>query len=435
MSNEVLINDNASVAYLPGFSAVVTTEKKVKAHTSPVQKVTGSTEIAPWGDDNLFPQNVTTLAEKTFIPTVINWQVRALGTKLVYGIEEIDEATGKAKFKRKKDPVVEAFLRRTNIQRYIIEGASDLYWFANVFPEMILSNDRNEIVSLAAQEATNCRFTKQNPNTGLVEEVCVNANWDNGGNYENSHKIPVIDPYYDPVTALRERKEFKYIYPVSFPSPGKTYYQLVSWDSVRKNGWLELASLIPTWKKALMKNQIIIKYHIEVPEYYWSWKYPNWEKMTVVEKTSARTTELENFNSFLKGEENAGRSIMTTSKFDDIRNVAYPGWKITAIDDKIQDGKYIEDSQEASSHLMFAIGLDSTLIAAAPGKGMGAGSGSDKRVAFNIYMQLQQANEHLLLEPLHFIRDYNGWNSEYIFKLERSVITTLDAGTETKPTA
>lgn len=429
----VIINEAASVSYLPKVGAVVTTSKP-KAHTTPVQTVVGN-EYAPWGDDNLFPQNVVTLAEKTFIPSVINWQVRALGTKLQYGIEEVDD-NGRTTFKRVKDPQVEEWLRRSNFGRYIVEAGSDFYWFMNAFPEIVLSNDRSQIVSVCAQEASYCRYQKQNPNTGLSEYVYINANWDNGGTVENSAKVPVIDPYYDPVTALRERKDsFKYIYPISFPSPGKSYYQVAPWDSIRKNGWLEIASLIPTWKKSLMSNQLNIKYHIDVPEYWWKWKYSNWDKMTPIERKSAINDELTNFNNFFQGASNAGNSMMTQSKFDEISRTKYPGWEIKAIDDKLADGKYIEDSQEASSHLMFALGLDSTLIAAAPGKGMGAGSGSDKRVAFNIYMQLQQTNEHLLLEPLRFVQMYNNWNPEYVFKLERSVITTLDKGTETQTIA
>ena len=431
---DVLINHNASVTYLPRHGAVVLDKSATKTKpTAPAVKASGSGLIAPWGDDNLFPQNVLGKAEKTFLPSVIQWQVRAMGSRLIYGIEEIDAATGEEKFRRVKDPVVEAWLKRTNIGRYCVETASDLYWWGNMFPELILSNDRSEIVSISAQEAMYCRWEVQNQSTGLVDNCYINANWDNGGTEANSTVVKVIDPYYDPVGSLKARKEFKYIYPLSFPSPGKTYYQLVSWDSVRKNGWLEIAALIPTWKKALMQNQVSIKYHIEIPEYYWSWKYKDWHKMSQAQQTNARSTELSEFNSFLTGEEKAGKSIMTTSKFDEGTNTKYPGWTITALDDKIKDGKYIEDSQEASAHILFAVGLDGTLIGSAPGKGFGAGSGSDKRVAFNMYMELQQPNEDLILEPLHFIRDYNGWNPEYKFKFKRNQISTLDSGNETKP--
>jgi hypothetical protein len=314
-----------------------------------------------------------------------------------------------------------------------MEAASDLYWFYNAFPEIILSNDRSKVVSISAQEAMNSRWSKQNPK-GIIEKCFINANWADGGKIDSPETVivPVIDPYYDPVSAVQQRKEFKYIYPISFPTPGKTYYQLASWHSVYRNKWLSFAAKIPAFKEAIMKNQISIKYHIEVPDYYWSWKYQDWAKMSTDERTKVRTTELTEFNKVLQGETNAGRSIMTTSRWDEVTKTKYPGWSITTIDDKYKDGTYIEDSQEASSHLLFALGIDGTLIGNSPGKGMGAGSGSDKRVAFNLYINMCLAHEHLILEPLNFIRRYNGWNPKIRFRIARKEITTLDQGKETK---
>jgi hypothetical protein len=317
-----------------------------------------------------------------------------------------------------------------------MEAGSDFYWFYNYFPEMIVSNDRSKIVSISAQEASFCRWEKPNSSTGLVERCYINANWDNGGKEDSPETIvvPVLDPYYDPVGNLKARKDgFKYIYPVSYPSPGNSFYQLAPWDSLRKNGWLELASMIPKWKKALMKNQLSIKYHIEIPEYYWRWKYKTWDEMGQDQQVAARKKEMTEFNDFLTGEENAGKSVMTSSKFDAGSNTKYPGWTITVLDDKMKDGTYIEDSQEASAHILFALGVDGTLIGNSPGKSMGAGSGSDKRVAFNQYIILRKAEEDLILEPLNFIRKYNGWDPELRFRIVRQEITTLDKGKETTP--
>lgn len=439
VDKRVLIDEPTGVAFLFDSSAVVKTGMKFPAApTAPSVKPIGSRLIATWGDDNLFPQNVKKLADLTFIPAVISMQVRALYGTLEYGEEIYDAATKSYVFTPSTDPAVDDFLKRTNINRYLIEAASDYYWFGNVFPEIILTNDRSAIASISIQEAMFSRFEKQNIKTGLVDYCYINANWDNGGKEDdlNTTKVPVIDPYYDPVGALQTRKDsFKYIYPLSFPTPGSTFYQVVPWDSVRKSGWLEIASLIPKWKKALMTNQLSIKYHIEVPEYYWSWKYKNWTELTNDERLKTIKNELKNFNEFFSNPDNSGRSFMTQSKFDAERNVSYPGWKITALDDKISDGKYIDDSNEASSQLLFALGVDGTLIGTTPGKAMGAGSGSDKRVAYNMYMQLRQADEDIVFEPLHFIRDYNGWNPKLKFRFRRRDIVTADTGKSTKPVA
>ncbi len=80
-----------------------------------------------------------------------------------------------------------------------------------------------------------------------------------------------------------------------------------------------------------------------------------------------------------------------------------------------------------------ALGLDPTLIGTAPGKGMGAGSGSDKRVALNIYTSMVLAHADIVLEPFHFIRDYNEWNPLIEFKMRKMLINTLDSGKQTTP--
>ncbi|MNH20583.1 hypothetical protein D3C79_803600 [compost metagenome] len=107
------------------------------------------------------------------------------------------------------------------------------------------------------------------------------------------------------------------------------------------------------------------------------------------------------------------------------------GWEIIPIEDKLKEGAYIEDSQEASAHLMRAMGLDATLVGAGPGRNMGAGSGSDKRIAFNIYVALLQPYRDVILEPLNFISDYNGWTERIeglTWRFREAKLETLDKG-------
>ena len=434
----IVFSDNMLIAYLEGSRATVNLSKsKAPYPTSPLMKESGSRKIAYWGDDNLFPQTVIEECSKnTLIPTTLDWKARALyGGGVMTGKTTYD-AKGEEIFTPEIFPVVRDFFKRSNLKRYFIEGCSDFYWFQNVFPEMILSRDRKEIVSMVAQETTYCRWEKQNPATGLIENCYINANWDNGGTENNSIIVPVLDPYYDPVNNLREDKRgFKYIYPISYPSPGKTYYQLAHWNSLRESGWLDVAQAIPQFKKALMKNQMSIKYHIEIADYWWEWKFPNWKSMKPEDRKTKTEAELTKINDWLTGQERAGTSVVTTFKSDPQTGKEYAGWKITAVDDKVKDGMYIEDSQEASSHLLYALGVDGTMIGTAPGKNMGAGSGSDKRVAFNIYISLADIHKHILLEPLEFIRDYNGWDPDIEFRFKNNLITTLDTGKETTTTA
>ncbi|SDK35044.1 hypothetical protein SAMN05421823_102526 [Catalinimonas alkaloidigena] len=426
----VLINRDATVAYLPSHEAAVTMEQHKATTTAPVaiNHPTDQT-LAHWGDDNLFPQTVLTECSKnTIVPSTLDKKARLLyAGGLCYGKTVIRD--GKETFELMKVPAIETFLRYTNIRRYLIEACTDFYWFYNIFPELILSKDRTQILGLYIQEASFCRWALQNPRTGLVDWCYISANWADGADAtsQETQKVRVLDPYFDPVYNLRQGNDWKYIYPVSYPTPGKTYYQLAHWDSLRGSGWLEFAQAIPEFKRALMKNQITVKYHINVPMYWWEWKYPDWSKKKPEEKQALMDEELKRFNDFLQGAKNAGKAIMTSSKFDPHFNKEFPGWSITPLEDKLKDGAYVEDSQEASSHLLYALGVPAALIGNTPGKGgMGAGSGSDVREHLNMYLTDCQIHQDIILEPLHFIRDYNGWDPEIEFRFRRPHLQTLD---------
>ena len=433
MEEKVIINSDLTSSYLPAISAAITfKDNKGAQPTTVLPKLTSAGDVSFWGDDNLFPQTVISdVAASTIVQPVLEWKAKALYSGgLVYGSLQVDE-TGKETLKRIIDPEIEDFFKKTLINRYLIEACNDFYWFYNGFNEIILTKDRSKIVALTSQEATYSRWAKRNTSTGQIEKCYINANWDNGGTVENSISVPVIDPYFDAVENLRSGKEYKYIYPTFYPTPGKSYYQLAGWNSLRESGWLEFAKSIPLFKKNLMKNQISIKYHIEVAQDWWSWKYPDFTSFDAKKKKETMEAELSTFNDLMVGHEKTGKSIMSTFKTDPHTGKEYVGWRIQAIDDKIKDGIYIEDSQEASSHHFSALGVDPTLIGISPGKGMGAGSGSDKRVAFNIYIANTKAEQDLILEPIDFIAQYNNWTSRIpglTFWFKSYWIATLDQG-------
>ncbi|WP_187261316.1 hypothetical protein [Pontibacter beigongshangensis] len=440
----VVVNKEGTFAYTPsGAGAIIKLNASFRgtssakgadapgaAATTPVVKAMGD-EIASWGEDNLFPQNVMKDVEKSeVLSDTLTWKAKAwYGSGVVYGYVELDDQ-GNEKFIRKRMPEVEEFLKRSNINRYALEALTDISFFANAFPEFILSKNRKKIVMLTAQDAVFCRFSKPKTN-GVINYCYINANWDNGANITDEYttRVSVIDPYFDPVESLRARTDdFKYIYPINVPSPGKAEYQLASWNAVRKTGWLDVAKAIPEFKKQLFKNQLSVKYLIEVHYAYWEWKYGDWSAKPVEERQKIIAEELDFFNSVMAGTEGAGKSIIATTVRNPNTGEDIPAFKVTAIDDKIKDGIYIEDSQEAASYIYTAVGVAPTLRGVSPGKGMGAGSGSDARVAFNNFVSTSRFEQDLVLEPLNLIRDYNGWDPELQFRFQNPLIMTLDKG-------
>jgi hypothetical protein len=437
MGNAVF-NANNSVAYLSGIKAAVKLPKSTKPIVAAGVGSLG--DISPWGADNLFPQNVIEgYRQSTIVPKTLEKQSQILlSSGIVYGKVTGFDKNGKEEMEYAVDPEVELWMKRTNIKRYLRESSLSFHWFYNLFPELIKSADGKQIVSIVNQRPEYCRYGKQNQSTGLLDKCYISADWSsvNIGDRKLVTPVDVIDTTYDPYYQVKENAAYKMIYPVSYPSPGCTFYQLAPHDTMRSSGWLDVQLSIPQFKKALFKNQITVKYLIEVSTWWWNWQYPGFDSKNAEEKKTIMDNELTNFEAFLTGSENAGKSIMTTYQSDPQYSKVYDGWKITAIDNKLKDGIYIEDSQEAASHLLYALGFDPTLIGPLPGRnGMGAGSGSDKRVAFNIYLSMVEPYRDVILEPLQFAFDYNWPDRNYKIKFMNSMITTLDQGTETKQAA
>ncbi len=320
-------------------------------------------------------------------------------------------------------------MRRTNYERFIMAQALDFVWFRNTFPSLILSLNRKEIVGVKRNPAIECRWGKQNTSNGMIEKCIIDANWISTDR-TYARTIDVVDPLFDTVEKIKEGGSYEYIYPTSYVDVDNKFYHLADWDSARTSGWLPASLKIPAFKSALMDNQMTIKYHLKVSPEYWAWKYPDYDAMKVEDKNTCKTLFVQEFNQKMKGTDKAGITLLSLMKLDSMGK-EIPGLSIEAIDNKIKDGIYIEDSNEASTHILTSLGVDPTLTGNGPGKNFGSGSGSDKRVAYNIYMSSIRPWQDLLLQIFGVVRDYNGWDPELVFRFRNSLVTTLDSGKET----
>lgn len=441
---------NDSMALVGNGMAIVVTGTPLslgdiaKQPASPKKKDSSSSdELAVWGDENDFPQQIISVAEKsTEIPALLDWKARALQGKEVIAVQRFYYAdkenpeNSKWKYKPVDDPEINDFLSDTTFKRYMREACQDLVWFSNVFPELIKSKAKDKIVYIGTQDASFCRWGKQKPN-GVIEKCYVNANWPEAkASDTDTIKLDVIDPYdVDRVEKLKGNSSLdKVIYPVSYPSPGKIYYQLSNWNGFVTSGWAKISRSIPESKQAIMTKMLTAKYIIRIPLNYWPATVKDWIKLTPEAQNKIKLEKLKSINDQLTGASNAGKSILNEFGKDfDGKDV--PAWEIKEIENTSQGGEGLEDSREASEHLMRSLGLDPTLVGDGPGKKMGGGSGSDKRVAFNIYVALQQPYREVILEPVYFIAEYNGWMDRHkglTFKIVEVELQTLDQGNTAK---
>lgn len=423
-----LISDNGSVAV---FSA--TTGFKEIANSSPTtayKKPDTFGELAFWYDeDNLYPQSALAFVKKSsVISTSLAKQTNFLiADGLCYG-KRRRGAGGNYTYECQENEEIDLFLRNSNIRRYIKEAAADLIYLGNAFVEIVLAPDRSKITSIAIQSAQNCRFSKQDEVTGTYHYVYLNADWLNVTSETDSKvkKFPCIDPYFKSADSLRVRNDgLRYIYPLNDPIPGNELYQEPSWHTVLRNKWGKLAEIIPVFKLAALENQFDLKYHIQVPAGFWNSAFENWEDKTPDQRKLIRQEYYKKFTDSLTGAEKGGSTIFTEYNYDQVSGKEFNGWKIELLDNSKIDGKYIEDSQEASTHLLMAVGMDPTILGTIPGKNnASSGSGSDKRVAINILQKALSPIAESVCEVLDFVGQYNGWKET--FWLHREQVLTTD---------
>lgn len=442
---EFIVSTSNNIAYFPKHSVgVVMQEPSVQPTTGLLKAGTSAggskIKVAAWGDGNDFPNIIKKLlASDAEMVKLIDWCVRAAMGKGLAVLQIIDYTdTGEPVYKAIKDPEILKWYNSRIVKRYIHEAFIDAFTFFNVFPELIPTKDRSRIHGIYVNEAMHCRWEEMGDD-GKLANVIHNKNWPSVklDDPKETTLIPALDPYdFDIVQKVKEDKKLtKFIFPVSYPTIGQTYYQLAHWDGLRVSGWLEIAAKIPEFKKALLLNQMTIKYLIRIPNTYWPSCYKDWDKKTQAEQTQCKKDKMDEINKALTDVKNTGKSILNEVGFDPITKEKLPGWEIDVIDDKTKPGAFTEDSQEASSLKMRALGLDNSLVGSLiTGKGMGAGSGSDKRLAYNIYMALGQPYRDIVLEPLLFAAEFNSWTDQYpgfTLQFRDVMMQTLDVAHQT----
>ena len=350
----------------------------------------------------------------------------------LYKDEAIDGKREKKLQSIKDHQPIHDFFRQNKMQRFWTETIADLETFYIAYPEFILSKDFSKIVSVRRQPTAKVRFEKINEKSGLVENVYFCHNWTSSTSVDSEYvqKIPAIDSYWsaDQIKEYcKSKRIYKFIMPIFFPLMSETYYPEVDWHAVYRNGWMEVANSIPEYKKNLFENQLNLKYMVYISEEYFLRMYKNeWQDYDPEKKKLLRDQLTEAIDEHLSGNSNAGKSIQSVV-YKDSNGEWVKGIEVTAIDDVLKDGSYLPEASAANSEIMFAMGVDPSLLGAGiPGGKLNSGSGSDKRESFTILTSLFKTKREISLEPWELLRDYNGWETELEGAFENTVLTTLD---------
>lgn len=395
----------------------------------------GSYKIAPWGPDNHLPEHLLKKVEKS---DVVGANLRfnrdvsfGLGPKLVRAVKR-DEYGRVLDWAPVEDGPIFDWFEANDIPLFVQQQLTDVAYFYNAFPEILLSKDFQSIQSIRHKEAVFSRWSQADRKGDINWHYY--ADWSkNQVTAKDITATRVLDEF-DTMTDLKifaaEGKTRRYIYPVYMPSPGHPYYSEPEWYSIFRSGWYDHSVLVPELKKAILKNQLGVKFIIYVAQEY----FDNICKMEGISKTDLKAyqeridQEKQAFNDFLAGEKNANKAIMAMKqRVPTAQGTQETKWiEIVPIENKITGGEYIDDTESTANIICYAMGVHSSLIGATPGKSSSTLGGTQAR---ELYMMKQACMKPIVdrvLRPLRFIKQFNKWEKDIYINIPEYIFTTLD---------
>jgi len=372
----------------------------------------------PWGEDDKFPANVREKLEKVpMAMRAIKQLVEMMyGNGLVYVKNSLLNKAiteGRRVVPRSYDSQIESWLAKNRIATHFLPAVfTDYRIYMNAFCELIYDRARRKVAAIYHKPAEHCRLSRQNKRTLDIEYLIYSPDFSDGYAREGRYKQIPLYRWYDEDRFFRNLRGYKFAMHVAYPSPGRRYYAQPFWVGLfRDGGWLDVSANVPEIVNAMQRNQVTLKYQIQIPESYFQIRYKNeWHNYTDEQRQQKIDELIKKINDYLSGTQNVHRSISYVFR-DDPQLGDRGKINIEAVDDKAKKGAWIPDSQAADAQIVQGLGLHPSQIGLQPEGGkMGAGSGSDQRETYNIIISTNNIDQNICLEPLNLVSRLNGWD-------------------------
>lgn len=337
-------------------------------------------------------------------------------------------------------PEVNEFLEENDVNGWFAEQCLDQAVFNNAFAAIVYDPSVKKITELHHLEAYFSRWEEADPQTGVVKHHFYSNQWEVGTPAEDVLISRVLPPHYttralryitglekDPRGIYTHTKERRFVVPVQLPSLGKPYYARAWWQSLADSGWLDFVQEIPEYKRALLKNATILKYHVKIHSEFWRHYYAKTGATSEQQKLQAQQAFFNNLDKFLSNNKNSGLSFISEQMRDG--NEQQNAITIEPIKNEAgTGGEMLADLEEVSNILAYGMGVHPSLIGASPGKNKSI-NGTEARELFIIKQGLLAPIRERLLRPLYVIKRFNGWPDALHFKIANLELTTLDENT------
>lgn len=393
----------------------------------------GKYKIAPWGEDNLLPSHVLKKIEKNDVVSAnikFNRDVcYGLGPKLVRVVTRNADGSPRSWQEVTSGPEFD-FFERNDIPMFVMQQLTDVLHYYNAFPELAYSPDGKRIATVRHREAVFSRWSIMNAK-GQINYHYYCSDWKDNATSKNIIATRVLDEF-DPITELKmySAKKERLIFPVYMPSPGRPYYSRPEWYSIFQSGWYDHSCLVPKLKKAILKNQLGVKYIIYISPKYFDklCKEEGIDRNDRQKYQDRINQEVKAFENFLSGADNANKAILATKELLATASGSTESkWiEIVPVDNDLKGGEYIDDTESTANIICYAMGVHSALIGATPGKNANTIAGSNARELYMIKQALMRPIVDRVMRTLRVVKIFNNWDEDILITIPEYIFTTLD---------
>ena len=392
----------------------------------------GNYSVMPWGESNNLPQEILKrIGRSEILSANLGFNISVaygLGPRLVKMIR--DERGKVVDFLEVEDGPEFEFFESNDIPMFLQSALTDMVYFHNAFAELIPDKKFKKIHSIRHMEAAFSRWGKMD-NRGCINWHYYSSRWEEGvgDNFVRTYCLDEFNTYQDIKKQMAIRTK-RMVFPSYMPSPGRPYYSIPGWHSIFHSGWYDHMTAIPELKKAIMKNQLGVKFIIYISESYWEqlMEREGIDPNNHAEVKKLKEAEMQAFSEFLTGEDNASKAIMAIKDKIPMANSVLESKQIEIIpvDNKFTGGEYISDMETASAMMSYAMNVHPSLIGATLSKSAGSMGGTDKRELYLIKQALMKPLLDRTLRPLKAIPKINNWEKDITILVPEYIFTTQD---------
>lgn len=390
--------------------------------------------IKSWGSDNLTPNNIEKmLYNSTMAPQFITTQRNLAVGQGLYTYYEIFENKKRIVEEIEMPTEIQEFFEASEGNLYFTKTATEIYKHKNYFTELIPSQGasvglgtKQVIAKIKSQPCRYIRAEQMNENGMIANYYWRGDAWAARSDEKRTFYPKKILAYNDDFlldpNIFKNNNILYHYYDTSFTDE---YYGR-AWGGIEK--WLRLAELIPTFHLANLSNGYLPRFQVEIPIDYFDDVIAQPSEDVTTKEYQQRLAKkkkefLNQLDTFLRGEENVGRTIITFYYRDIESGKTLDGVKIKPLDIKIQDEALLRLFEKANQALMAGIGIHPTLSnIETQGR---LSSGGEIRNVFTVAKSQLHSLRDAMLKPYYIAKKVNNWDVKIKFGFRDSVLTTL----------